>query len=165
MPCMIQCTFYCHRVDKIIAPLFCICRTPILRLKMTATDPAFRWCRLLLLVLWFSQRKCGVCPKTRPGDLVMLDPFGWLFIQNLDYFRPYKNQALNYPAMNCFGLFVTTGAINLVCLLDMTCGMFLHLSSGVPHWLQCSPCMFLNSSLYTFLVRLFHINFSFGLWM
>ena len=22
----------------------------------------------------------------------MLDPFGWLFRQNFDYFRPYKNQ-------------------------------------------------------------------------
>ena len=22
----------------------------------------------------------------------MPDPFGWFFIQNLDYFRPYKNQ-------------------------------------------------------------------------
>ena len=42
---------------------FCICWTPTLRLKMTATDPAFRWCWLLVLVLWFSQRKCGVCPK------------------------------------------------------------------------------------------------------
>ena len=30
---------------------------------MTETDPAFQWCRLLVLVLWFSQRKCGVCPK------------------------------------------------------------------------------------------------------
>ena len=33
---------------------FCICWTPTLRLKMTATDPVFRWCRLLVLVLWFS---------------------------------------------------------------------------------------------------------------
>ena len=61
--CKIQCTIYCHRVVKIIAPFFCICWTPTLRLKMTATDPAFRWCRLLVVVLWFSQRKCGVCPK------------------------------------------------------------------------------------------------------
>ena len=30
--------------------------------------------------------------ETRPGDLVMPDPFGWLFGQNLDYLRPYKNQ-------------------------------------------------------------------------
>ena len=30
--------------------------------------------------------------KTRPGDLVMPNPFGWLFSQNIDYFRPYKNQ-------------------------------------------------------------------------
>ena len=30
--------------------------------------------------------------KTRPGDLVMPDPFGWLFSDNLDYFKPYKNQ-------------------------------------------------------------------------
>ena len=28
--------------------------------------------------------------KTKPGDLVMPDPFGWLFSQNLDYFRPYE---------------------------------------------------------------------------
>ena len=41
----------------------CICWTPTLRLKMTTTDPAFRWCRLLVLVVGFSQRKCGVCPK------------------------------------------------------------------------------------------------------
>ena len=30
--------------------------------------------------------------KTRPGDLVMLDPLELLFSQCLDYFRPYKNQ-------------------------------------------------------------------------
>ena len=24
-------------------------------------------------------------------DLVLPDPFGWLFSQNLDYLRPYKN--------------------------------------------------------------------------
>ena len=30
--------------------------------------------------------------KTRPGDLVMPDPFEWFFSQYLDYFRPYKNQ-------------------------------------------------------------------------
>ena len=42
---------------------FCICWTPTHRLEMTATDPAFRWCRLLVLVLLLSQRKCGVCPK------------------------------------------------------------------------------------------------------
>ena len=29
---------------------------------------------------------------TRPGYLVMPDPFGWLFSENLDYFRPYKKQ-------------------------------------------------------------------------
>ena len=29
---------------------------------------------------------------TRPRDLVMPDPLGWLFSQDLDYFRPYKNQ-------------------------------------------------------------------------
>ena len=37
----------------------CICCTPTLRLKITATDPAFRWCRSLVLVLLFSLRKCG----------------------------------------------------------------------------------------------------------
>ena len=31
---------------------------------------------------------------TRPGDLVMSDPFGWLFSQNVDYFRPYKKQVV-----------------------------------------------------------------------
>ena len=30
--------------------------------------------------------------KTRPEDLVVPHPFGWLFCPNLDYFRPYKNQ-------------------------------------------------------------------------
>ena len=29
--------------------------------------------------------------KTIPRDLVMPDPFGGFFIQNFDYFRPYKN--------------------------------------------------------------------------
>ena len=29
--------------------------------------------------------------KTRPGDLVMPDPFRRLFSQNFDYFRTYKN--------------------------------------------------------------------------
>ena len=33
-----------------------------------------------------------VSVKTRPGDLVMPDQLGLLFSQNLDYFRPYKNQ-------------------------------------------------------------------------
>ena len=42
---------------------FCICWTPTLRLKMTATDKAFRWCRLSVLFSSFSQRKWGVCPK------------------------------------------------------------------------------------------------------
>ena len=42
---------------------FCICWTPTLRLKMTATDQAFRWCRLSVLFFSFSHRKCGVCPK------------------------------------------------------------------------------------------------------
>ena len=44
---------------------FCLCWTPTLRLKMTAMDPSFRWCRLLVLVLWFSQRNCGVFPKKK----------------------------------------------------------------------------------------------------
>ena len=30
--------------------------------------------------------------KTIPGGLVMPEPFVLLFSQNLDYFRPYKNQ-------------------------------------------------------------------------
>ena len=42
---------------------FCICWTPSLRLKMTATVPALRWWRLLVLGLWFSLWKYGVCPK------------------------------------------------------------------------------------------------------
>ena len=42
---------------------FCICLTPTHRLKVTTTDLAFQWCRLLVLVLWFSPRKCGVCPE------------------------------------------------------------------------------------------------------
>ena len=58
-PCKIQCTFYWHRVVNIIAPLFCTGWTPILRLKMTSTNPAFRGCRLLVLVFWFSPRKFG----------------------------------------------------------------------------------------------------------
>ena len=29
--------------------------------------------------------------KTRPGDLVIPDPFAWFLNQNVDYFRPYKN--------------------------------------------------------------------------
>jgi len=57
---------------------FCICWTPTLRLKMTATDPAFRWCRLLVLVLWFSQRKCCVCPK-KVGEMAFFgcSEFQW----------------------------------------------------------------------------------------
>ena len=36
---------------------------------------------------------CAGCRKeTRPGDLVMPDPFEWLFSQNLDNFRAYKTQ-------------------------------------------------------------------------
>ena len=42
---------------------FCKCWNPTLRLKMTATDPAFQWWRLYVLVLWLSQRKCGFCPE------------------------------------------------------------------------------------------------------
>ena len=40
----------------------CVCKywTPTLRLIMTAKDTAFCWCRLLVLVLWFSPRKFGV---------------------------------------------------------------------------------------------------------
>ena len=34
----------------------------------------------------------GKVLKTRPGDLVMPDPFGLLFSKILYYFRPYKNQ-------------------------------------------------------------------------
>ena len=34
----------------------------------------------------------SISNKTRPGDLVMPDPFGWLFSDDLDYFKPYKNQ-------------------------------------------------------------------------
>ena len=52
--CKIQCTFDCHRVGKIMAPLFCICLIPTLRLKMTAPDRAFRLCRLLVLCFCFS---------------------------------------------------------------------------------------------------------------
>ena len=44
---------------------FCLCWTPTLRLKMTVTDPAFRWCRLLVLVFSCSPSKCGVCPKKK----------------------------------------------------------------------------------------------------
>ena len=47
----------CHRIDKIIAPLF-VSAGPTLRLKTTATYTDFRWCMSLVLVLWFSQRKC-----------------------------------------------------------------------------------------------------------
>ena len=42
---------------------FCICCTPTLRLKTTARDPDVQWCRLLVLVLWFSLRKFCVCPE------------------------------------------------------------------------------------------------------
>ena len=42
---------------------FCICWTPSLRLKKKGTDPVFQWCRLLDLVLCFSLKKWGVCPK------------------------------------------------------------------------------------------------------
>ena len=38
--------------------------------------------------------------KTRPGDLVMPDPFGWPFSQNLDNFRPYKNQVIKTILLN-----------------------------------------------------------------
>ena len=39
------------------------CWTRTLRLKMTATDPAFQRCRLLDLGFCFPLIKCGVCPK------------------------------------------------------------------------------------------------------
>ena len=42
---------------------FCICWTPTLQLKITATGPDLRWCRLLVLDLLFSQRKFGICPE------------------------------------------------------------------------------------------------------
>ena len=42
---------------------------------------------------WTSLSSCWpMVNKTRPGDLVMPDPFWWFFNENLDYFRPYKNQ-------------------------------------------------------------------------
>ena len=31
--------------------------------RKTATDPAFRWCRLLVPGFCLSLIKCGVCPK------------------------------------------------------------------------------------------------------
>ena len=40
---------------------FCICWT--LRIKMTTTDRAFQWCRLIVLDFCFSLIKCGACPK------------------------------------------------------------------------------------------------------
>ena len=43
----------------------------------------------LYIEIWYLEQ---YYLKTRPGDLVMPDPIGWLFNQNLDYFRPYKNQ-------------------------------------------------------------------------
>ena len=39
---------------------FCICCTPTLLLKMNAKDPAYRWCRLLVLFFWFSPIKFDV---------------------------------------------------------------------------------------------------------
>ena len=32
----------------------------------------------------------GKADKTRPGDLVIWDSFGWLLSKNLNYFRPYN---------------------------------------------------------------------------
>ena len=72
---------------------FCICWTPTLRLKMTATDPAFCWCRLLVLVLSFSQRKCGVCPK-KVGKMAFIGcsefqwtKFAWKLLIELKRYR------------------------------------------------------------------------------
>ena len=52
---LLHCKNYCTTLS--------ICWTPTLRLKTTATNPAFRCCRLLVLVLWFSTRKFSVCPE------------------------------------------------------------------------------------------------------
>jgi hypothetical protein len=76
---------------------FFICWTPTLRLKMTATDPGFRWCKLLVLVLWFSQRKCGVCPK-KVGKMAFIrcsefqwTKFAWkLLIELKRYWSKFK---------------------------------------------------------------------------
>ena len=54
-------TFYCHQVVKFIAT-FLYMIDPTLRPKMTATNLAFWWFRLLIIVLWFSLRKFIVCP-------------------------------------------------------------------------------------------------------
>ena len=61
-PCKIQCTFDCHHVGKIMAPLY-VYVGPTFRLKMTATDQAFWLCRLLVRCFCFSLIKCGVSPK------------------------------------------------------------------------------------------------------
>ena len=52
--------------DNYCATLF-TCWTPTLRLKMSATDSAFWWCRSLVPCFCFSAIKCVVFPKTRRG--------------------------------------------------------------------------------------------------
>ena len=53
-----------HWVGKIIAPPFVyVGPPPLVRLKMTATDPAFRWCRLLDLVFAFHLEIVMFVPK------------------------------------------------------------------------------------------------------
>ena len=61
---------------------------------MTTTDPAFRWCRLLVLVLWFSQRKCGVCPTKKVGKMAFFGcsefqwtKFTWKLLLELKRYR------------------------------------------------------------------------------
>ena len=41
---------------------------------------------------------------TNSGDLVMPDPFWWLFSQNLDNFRPYKTQVIRAIILNVWSI-------------------------------------------------------------
>ena len=56
---------------------------------------------------WINHIDCNICfmyLKTRPGDLVMSDPFEQLFIQNVDYFTPYS-VIYNISFLICVDLF------------------------------------------------------------
>ena len=80
-----------HNSHLICCKVFCTneCTGSLCFTRILGTKVLLAFYFFVCQAMWIPN-PCFVI--TRPGDLVMPDPFGWLFSQHSDYFRTYKNQ-------------------------------------------------------------------------
>ena len=92
-PCKIQCTFYCHRVVKIIAPFYVYVGPPPLGSKWPQRTKLSDGVGCQFCFFSFSQRKWGVCPK-KVGKMAFIGcsefqwtKFAWKLLIELKRYR------------------------------------------------------------------------------